>query len=95
MISFFLSGPAHRRPRHHGQHLGDAAVGDVALLAVKNEVRPSSLGAAVVCTFAGVGAGFRLGQRECAELFAVDNFGSQRRFCSSVPNSKNARMPIE
>ena len=60
--------------------LGDAAVGDVALLAVEDEAVPSALGVAGRLHVGGVGAGFGLGQGERGQLAPADQIGQPRRF---------------
>ena len=72
VISFFLSAAGAGRAGHDGQHVGDAAVGDLALRAVEDvglAVRRRRGGGLHV---AGVGAGLRLGQGEGGQLFAAD-----------------------
>src|SRR5438093_11633080 len=56
---------------------------------------PSSLGRACICTFAASDpASFSVSANEpnCSPL---DNLGIHRCFCSCVPKSSNARIPIE
>ena len=61
-----------RRAGHHGEDVRDAAVGDVVLGAVQ-DVRGAVLGRRRGgLDVAGVGAGFGFGEREGAELRAVE-----------------------
>jgi hypothetical protein len=60
-----------RRASHHGEHLGDATVGDPALLAVENVALAVGRGRRGRLHVAGVGAGLWLGQREGRELIAL------------------------
>ena len=72
---------AFRRARRPGvraitvRHVGDAAVGDVALLAVEDARLAVGARRGRGLHVAGVGAGFGFGEREGAELLAVDQVG--------------------
>ena len=91
-----LPDSGHRRARHHGEHLRDRGVGDVALLAIQNVMRAVLAGRRLHLHVGRVRAGFPLGERESAELLASSPVsGSHFCFCSCVPKSSNARIPIE
>ena len=71
--------------------VGDAAVGGPLLLAA-DDVVVAVLGGRDG-EAAGVGAGELLGQAEGDHLLAAAIFGSQRRFCSSVPPRMIGKEP--
>ena len=74
-----LVAAGHGRAGHHGQHVGDAAVGDVALLAVEDVGLAVGRRRGGRLHVGGVGAGFRLGQGEGGQLFAADQVGGSQR----------------
>ena len=65
-----LSDPGHRRARHHGQHMRDRSVGDVALFAVKNEMRAVFARLRLHLHIRRIRSGFLFRQRKCGQMLA-------------------------
>ena len=55
---------------------------------------PSGVGVAVVCTLLASEPASGSVRAKAASFSPLTSGGSQRRFCSSVPNSSRARMPM-
>src|SRR5262245_46578208 len=70
-VIFVPPAPGPRRAGHDRQHVGDAAVGDVALLAVQDECLAVRRRHGHRLHVGRVGAGFGLGQGEGAQLLAA------------------------
>ena len=84
------------RAGHHGQDVGDRAVGDVALAAVQDiGLAVVGEGVAVVCTLLASEPACSSVRAKAASFSPLASGGSQRAFCSGVPNRTRARRPIE
>jgi hypothetical protein len=90
-----LSASGHGRAGHHRQDVGDAAVGDPALLAIDDKAPAIGRGRAGDCTLAASLPASGSVRAKALIHSPLASLGSHRACCSGVPNSTIARGPIE
>ena len=94
VISFFLPAPA---PGVRAITVSTPAMPPLVIqrfVPLRMYALPSGVGVAVVCTLLASEPASGSVRAKAASCSPLTSGGSQRRFCSSVPNSSKARMPM-